>query len=147
MENGRMEAIWHHVAISVKDMENELRFYRDLLGFEVDWERENYTGEMYARVVGLPGATARVVMLKGYGGRIELFKYRVPEGDECGPKRQCDFGLTHFAIMVKGIHEIHERLVKAGVHFNCPPQNLRPGVWATYMKDPEGVTIELVEYE
>jgi glyoxylase I family protein len=147
MENSRMEAIWHHVAISVKDMESELRFYRDLLGFEVDWERENYTGEMYARVVGLPGAAARVVMLKGYGARIELFKYHVPEGEECGPKRQCDFGLTHFALTVKGIHGIYERLLQAGVQFNCPVQNLRPGVWATYMKDPEGVTIELVEYE
>jgi len=146
-ESGTMEAIWHHVAISVKDMERELRFYRDLLGFEVDWERENYTGEMYGKVVGLPGAAARVVMLKGYGGRIELFKYHVPEGRECGTKRQCDFGLTHFALMVKGIDELYQRLLKEGVQFNCPPQNLRPGVWATYMKDPEGVTIELVEYQ
>ncbi len=142
-----MEAIWHHVAISVKDMENELRFYRDLLGFEVDWERENYTGEMYARVVGLPGAAARVVMLKGYGARIELFKYHVPEGEECGPKRQCDFGLTHFALTVKGIHGIYERLLQAGVQFNGPNQKLHSGVWATYMKEPEGVTIELLENE
>ena len=59
----------------------------------------------------------------------------------------CDFGLTHFALSVKGIQKIYERLLGEGIRFNCPPQNLRPGVWATYMKDPEGVTIELVEYE
>jgi catechol 2,3-dioxygenase-like lactoylglutathione lyase family enzyme len=142
-----MEAAWHHVAVSVKDMEKALWFYRDLLGFEVDWEREHYTGEAMAKVVGLQGADARVVMLKGYGARVELFKYITPAGEEAGAKRQCDFGLTHFALTVKKIHEIYGRLSKAGVHFNCPPQNLRPGVWATYMRDPEGVTIELVEYE
>jgi glyoxylase I family protein len=142
-----MDALWHHVAIAVKDMDKALWFYRDQLGFEVDWDREHYTGEAMAKVVGLQGADARVVMLKGHGARVELFQYWTPAGEETGPKRQCDFGLTHFALTVKGVHGIYERLSKAGVHFNCPPQNLRPGVWATYMKDPEGVTIELVEYE
>ncbi len=142
-----MEAIWHHVAIAVRDVDKALWFYRDLLGFEVDWERENYTGEMFARVVGLKDAGARVVMLKGYGARIELFKYHTPEGEGSAERRQCDFGLTHFALTVKKVRQIYDRLSKEGVAFNCPPQNLRAGVWATYMKDSEGNTIELVEYE
>jgi catechol 2,3-dioxygenase-like lactoylglutathione lyase family enzyme len=142
-----MEGMWHHVALSVRDMEGVLRFYRDLLGFEVDWEKEHYAGEDLSRVVGLREADARVVMLRGYGTRLELFKYYNPVGEEVGPKRMCDFGLTHFALTVRKIHEVYRQLSGAGVLFNCPPQNLRPGVWATYMKDPEGVTIELVEYE
>jgi glyoxylase I family protein len=142
-----MEAMWHHVAISVKDMEKALWFYRDMLGFEKDWEKEHYTGHGLAKVVGLQGADARVVMLKGYGARVELFQYFTPEGSDAAPRRQCDFGITHFALTVKGIHDIFDRLSKAGVQFNCSPQNLRPGVWATYVRDPEGVTIELVEYE
>ena len=105
-----MEAAWHHVAVSVKDMEKALWFYRDLLGFEVDWEREHYTGEAMAKVVGLQGADARVVMLKGYGARVELFKYITPAGEEAGAKRQCDFGLTHFALTVKKIHEMAKRV-------------------------------------
>jgi len=142
-----MDAVWHHVALSVEDLDRALWFYRDQLGFEVDWDRDHYSGEALARVVGLPGPDARVVMLKGYGARLELFKYYAPAGQKGEPRRQCDFGLTHFALTVKDIHSIHDRLSKAGVEFNCPPQNLRPGVWATYMKDPEGTTIELVEYE
>ncbi len=142
-----MEGMWHHVALSVRDMEEVLRFYRDLLGFEVDWEKEHYAGEDLSRVVGLSRADARVVMLKGYGTRLELFKYYNPIGAETGPKRMCDFGLIHFALTVRNIHDLYRQLSGAGVLFNCPPQNLRPGVWATYMKDPEGVTIELVEYE
>jgi len=142
-----MDATWHHVAMAVKDLNRALAFYRDLLGFEVDWDRDHYSGEHFSNVVGMPDADAHVVMLKGYGTRLELFSYYTPPGEECGPKRQCDFGLTHFALTVKNIHQIYERLHGAGVQFNCPPQNLRPGVWATYMKDPEGVTIEMVEYE
>jgi glyoxylase I family protein len=78
---------------------------------------------------------------------VELFRYYSPTGRGRRPNRQCDFGLTHFALCVKNIHQIYERLLKAGVQFNCPPQKLRPGVCATYRKDPEGVTIELIEYQ
>ena len=128
-------------------MDRAKTFYCDLLGFKIDWERPEYGGEPFANVVGMDGAKAHVVMLKGYGARLELFTYHTPEGAESEPKQQCDFGLTHFAFTVKGIHDIYQRLSEAGVQFNCPPQNLRPGVWATYMKDPEGVTIELVQYD
>jgi len=142
-----MQATWHHTAMAVQDMDRAKRFYCDLLGFEIDWERPNYSGEPFANVVGMPDAAAHVAMLKGYGARLELFTYHQPAGRMREAKRQCDFGLTHFALTLKGIHELYERLSAAGVQFNCPPQNLRPGVWATYLKDPEGVTIELVQYD
>lgn len=142
-----MNANVHHIAISVEDIDRALIFYCDLLGFEVDWDMDHRSGEGMSKVVGLPNADARMVMLKGYGLRLELFKYYEPEGKKSDPQKQNDFGLTHFALSVKNIHQIYERLFKNGVQFNCPPQNLRPGVWATYMNDPEGITIELIEYQ
>ena len=141
-----MEATWHHAALAVRDMDQALKFYCDLLDFKVDWIKESYGGEKFSKVVGLPNANAHVVMLKGHGVQLELFHYHNPMGIESEPKRMCDFGLTHFAFSVKSIHAIYETLSAKKVHFNCPPQNLRPGVWATYMRDPEGNTIELVEY-
>lgn len=113
-----MDARWHHIAISVEDIDGELRFYRDLLGFEVDWDRDHYSGEAMSKVVALPHADAHVVMLKGYGTRLELFKYYTPTGEQCAPRRQCDFGITHFTLSVKKIHKIYDRLLKAGVRFN-----------------------------
>ncbi|MBW1767336.1 MAG: VOC family protein [Deltaproteobacteria bacterium] len=142
----QMDATAHHVAISVADLDQALKFYRDLLGFQVDWDMDHRRSEELSKIVGMDGVDVHMVMLKGYGLRVELFKYYKPEGKRREPERQCDFGLTHFALSVKNIHQIYERLLKAGVQFNCPPQNVRPGVWATYMKDPEGVTLELVEY-
>lgn len=141
-----MDANVHHIAISVEDLDREVRFYRDILGFKVDWDMDNRGSEALSRVVGLADANPHIIMLEGYGSRLELFKYHSPMGKNSGPKRQCDFGITHFALSVKNIRKIYKRLLKARVDFNCPPQELRPGVWATYMKDPEGVTIELVEY-
>ena len=142
-----IDATVHHVAMSVKDIDRALTFYRDLLGFEVDWDVDHRSGEAFSRLVGLLKADARVVMLKGYGLRVELFQYYDPKGKFSEPRSQNDLGLTHFALSVKNIHQLWEKLLKAGVQFNCAPQNLRPGVWVTYMKDPEGVTIEVVQYE
>ena len=142
-----MEANWHHVAISVRDMDRAIRFYCGLLGFEVDWDMDHRGGDRLGAVVGLPDPDVRIAMLKGYGARIELFQYYRPEGEAPEAARQCDFGLTHFALTVRGIDDIYASLVSQGVEFNCPPQDLRPGVRATYMKDPENNTVELVQYD
>ena len=142
-----MDIRWHHVALAVRDLDRIVSFYCDLLGFEVEWEKRHYSGEPLSQVVGLELAAARVVMLKGSGGRMELFQYLNPVGTDRPRGRQCDFGLTHVALAVKGIHAIYDRLRQAGVPFNCPPRNLRPGVWATYLRDPENNTVELIEYD
>jgi len=142
-----MEATVHHLAMAVPDMDKALGFYRDLLGFTVDWDMDHRSGEPLSRVVGLEAADARVVMLKGHGLRLELFHYYHPRGRDPGPRRQCDFGLTHFALQVKDVDQVYRRLSAAGVEFNCPPQVLRPGAKATYLRDPEGVTIELIQYD
>ena len=146
MQNA-MDATFHHVALAVKDMNRMVTFYRDLLGFSIDWEKPAYGGKEFEKVVALNGAKAHVVMLGGYGTHLELFHYLEPPGLDRGAPRMCDFGYTHFALTVKGLAGIYSRLAEAGTAFNCPPQNLRPGVWAAYMRDPEGNTIELVQYD
>jgi catechol 2,3-dioxygenase-like lactoylglutathione lyase family enzyme len=142
-----INGVMSHVAISVKDMDRELRFYREVLGFAVDFDIDHRKEEKLARVVGMPGADLRTVMLQGYGFRVELIQYYFPRGQDRTPQRQCDFGLIHFSFSVKNIEEIYQRLLANGLHFNCPPQIVRPGVKATYFQDPEGITIELAEYE
>ena len=142
-----MKAKWHHVALAVEDMDSSKEFYTKLLAFQIAWERENYSGEYFSKVVGIPDSSAHVVMLEGHGMRLELLQYHSPPGKRLPPRRQCDFGLSHIAFSVEEMQQLYEKLVHAGVQFNCPPQNVRPGVWATYMKDPEGNTVEIIEYQ
>jgi catechol 2,3-dioxygenase-like lactoylglutathione lyase family enzyme len=127
-------------------MGRALAFYRDLLGFEVDWDMDHRSGEALSRVVGMEGAHCHMVMLRGYGLRLELFQYYNPLGAPWPGRRQCDLGFTHFALAVPDVHKEYERLLAAGVAFNAPPQNVRQGVWCTYMRDPEGNTVEVVQY-
>lgn len=139
------DAAFHHVGISVRDMERAKEFYCNTLGFSVVWEHPKRTGEPIRKVVGLPGAVMHMTMIEGYGMRIELFKYITPEGRDRGEQRQNDFGLIHFALKVKDARAIYADLSAKGARFNSPPQDLRPGVVALYMRDPEGNTIEIME--
>lgn len=139
------DTAFHHVGISVRDMEKAKDFYCNTLGFSIVWEHPERTGEALQKVVGLPGALMHITMIEGYGMRIELFKYITPAGRDRGEQRQCDFGLIHIALKVKDARAIYADLAGKGVLFNSPPQDLRPGVVALYMRDPEGNTIEIME--
>ena len=136
---------FHHVGISVKSMDTAKAFYCDKLGFSVLWENQGRGGEPLSRVVAMPDVNVNICMLEGYGMRIELFQYLNPAGKDRGEQRQCDFGLIHIALKVPHIQPIYEALSAKGVRFNAPPQPMRPGVIATYMRDDEGNTIEIIE--
>ena len=48
-----------HVAISVKDMEKAIAFYRDVVGMEKVFDREFAEG--MAKLIGVPGTRVRIV--------------------------------------------------------------------------------------
>ena len=139
------EGSFHHVAISVRNLEKAKAFYCGLLGFSIVWEHVDRGGPQNSAVVGLPDVVMDISMLEGYGVRLELFYYKNPQGRDRGEQRQCDFGLNHFALKVKDARAVYAALAEKGVQFNSPPQALRPGVVAFYMRDPEGNTVEILE--
>ncbi len=137
----------HHTAISVTDLDRSIRFYRDVLGMTVDWRIDHRKSEPLEKVLGLKNVDVSYAMLSGWGGRVELFQYHSPEGLPYPPdKPVCDRGITHFAFQVEDIDGLYEKLLGQGVRFNTAPQVIRPGVKATYFHDPDGVTLELVQY-
>jgi len=139
------KASFHHTGISVRDLEKAKAFYCGKLGFSVLWEHKKRGGEPLRKVVGLPGAVMDIAMLEGFGMRVELFQYLTPQGQAQDERRQCDFGLIHFALKVHDVRAAYTELSAQGVTFNSPPQDVRPGVAAVYMRDDEGNTIELLE--
>jgi len=142
-----MIMLFHHTAISVTDLDRSIQFYCELLGMKLEWRIEHKKSETLEKVVGLKHVDVSYAMLSGWGGRLELFQYHSPMGQSYpSDKPVCDKGITHFAFEVKDIEGLYERLVARGVLFNTPPQVVREGVKATYFHDPDGITLELVEY-
>ena len=137
----------HHTAFSVKDLDRSLRFYQDLLGMRLDWRIDHRQSKMLEKIVALVEVDVSYAMLSGWGARIELFQYHSPAGRPY-PEDQpiCDHGITHLGFEVKGIDAFYQQLKDQGVRFNSPPLVVREGVKAAYFHDPDGITLELIEY-
>jgi catechol 2,3-dioxygenase-like lactoylglutathione lyase family enzyme len=130
-----------HIAMSVKDMEKAIAFYRDVVGMEKVFDREFAEG--IARLIGVEGARVRVVHMKLNDSMIELFDYAYPPGREPRPDRQqSDFGLIHIGFIVEDFWGTYRHLLDHGVEFLADPVEIRPGVHVAYF---HGVEYEVCE--
>lgn len=133
-----------HTALSVSNLERSIRFYRDLLGFTVVRILEPAPELPLGRVVGMPGATARIAHLEFGGKMLELFEYQEPAGRPPRPDaRQADLGWIHMGLTSTDTRADYRRLVKEGVRFFGEPVEFRPGVWIVYFSGPDGEVMEL----
>jgi len=139
----------HHAATTVVDMEQSLRFYRDLLGLHLV-DDETLSGREISDMVALPNARLRAVML-GLDEKtpyVELIEYLSPKSWR-SPREgvASDIGNAHFCFLVDSIHAEYERLRMAGVNFTAPPFMAEggrfDGEWAAYCYDPDGFVVEL----
>jgi catechol 2,3-dioxygenase-like lactoylglutathione lyase family enzyme len=139
-----MITAFNHVGISVADLQRSIRFYRDLLGMQVVQEVP-FEGEKYDAILGLKGAKGRIAILRLGNLEVEFFEYQRPAGRPADPQRPVsDGGIAHFCVQVEDLAGMYARLQAAGVVFHCPP--LRFGSEsATYMRDPDGNVIELLQ--
>ena len=137
----------HHTALGVSDLDQSIHFYRDLLGMTLEWRIDHRRSEALEKVVGMKDVDVSYAMLSGWGGRIELFEYHSPKGEPYPENKPVsDKGITHVGFQVDNIEELYNKLLAQGVRFNSPPQELRPGVKAAYLHDPDGVTLEIIQY-
>ena len=133
-----------HTALSVPDLQSAVRFYCEVIGFELESESGWPRGaKRVDALVGLRDSASKVVMLKLGETRIELFEYESPAPRPRDPSvRVCDHGITHICLRVSGIEEEYARLQADGVRFNAPPVDVGTSVCA-YGRDPFGNVIEL----
>jgi catechol 2,3-dioxygenase-like lactoylglutathione lyase family enzyme len=50
------------------------------------------------------------------------------------------------AFQAENIEDLYQQLKSEGVRFNSPPLLVREGFKAAYFHDPDGITLEIVEY-
>ena len=134
-----------HVALSVRDMDTSLAFYRDTLGMSVLRELEpGVGGEKLGVITGMPNCRARIAHLDLGGTMLELFQYLEPEGhSQPVDRRQADHGFIHLGLTSTDTVADYERLQALGVEFISEPLEFRPGVWIVYFRGPDGEVCEL----
>ena len=139
----------HHTGLTVRDLDRALDFYCGRLGMEVLFEGERQGG-YFGRIVGYPDAHVRLahVHFPGAEHRIELFQYvNPPSRGEAGEPR--DVGVTHVCITVDDLAAVYGRLRDEGIEFFSPPVAVdlgeNSGAAAVYMRDPDGIILELFQ--
>jgi catechol 2,3-dioxygenase-like lactoylglutathione lyase family enzyme len=144
--------LFNHVSVTSADFERSMAFYHELLGLPIIEQGEIADSPIHNRVIGLGEVHLRYAELdlsNGAGVFLELFEYLEPRG-EAVASRTCDFGNVHFAVTVDDIDETWEKLDAAGVTTRSAPVEVTGGEWvgakAFYALDPDGVTVEFIQF-
>ena len=134
-----------HVGIVVKNMENSLKFYRDILGFEIIRDMDEHGGYI-DNMLSLDDVHVRTVKLSAGMGNtlIELLDFKSHNDNEI--RNFYTIGASHVALTVDNLEDLYKHLSENNVKFNAPPQKSPDGlVKVTFCNDPDGTPIELVE--
>jgi len=120
-----------HIAINTVDINESEKFYKDVLGLEVDRRVPN-------------GDNVLVYLRVNETSSIELFDHKKPIEYTVHPDSAS--GTAHIALAVSGIAEWNAHLKKNNVEFTVPLCDLEHlGKRVLLFKDPSGVVIELCE--
>jgi catechol 2,3-dioxygenase-like lactoylglutathione lyase family enzyme len=136
-----------HTSFTVADIERAVVFWRDVMGFAVA-DLSLREGDWLGAVVGVSGARCRIAHLHGHGAHLEFIQYLTPAGDDVtGPPNRP--GTAHLAFLVEDIEALAARMLEAGASkqgriARCT-SGPATGCLAVYLKDPNGIIVELVE--
>jgi catechol 2,3-dioxygenase-like lactoylglutathione lyase family enzyme len=141
----------HHTSYTVRDMARSLAFYCDLLGLRLIHERPEVTAQYFRDIIAIPDALVHAVLLEipGSGHYLELFEYKHPRADALTLTPSNQPGSSHICYLVDDLPALYEKLKAADCAFISDPiyidQGPNAGGWALYMKDPDGIPIELFQ--
>lgn len=141
------------IGMTVSDMDHSVEFYSKVLSFEKVSDVEVW-GEDYEHLQGVFGLRMRVVRMKLGNDFIELTEYLAPEGRPIPrDSRSQDRWFQHIAIIVGDMERSYRWLRQHHVrHASSGPQRLPDwnpdagGIWAFYFKDPDGHTLEVLQF-
>lgn len=122
----------HHIAISVKDLEKSAKFYNENFGFE---EIKRFTK---------PDWDGSAIFLKLGDLQLEIFQFQdhIEKKDDLSNLKV--IGLKHIAIQVENVNEKFKELKNGGVDIDEPIKGTTCA-WFCFLRDPDGIPIELYE--
>jgi catechol 2,3-dioxygenase-like lactoylglutathione lyase family enzyme len=140
------------VGLTVSDLDQSVRFYTDVLSFEKVGEAQR-SGAAFEKLVGLPGARARVATLRLGDEHLELTQYLMPHGRPAPADwHGNDRWFQHVAIIVSDMDRAYQRLRQHNVKPASAngPQRLPDwnpnagGIRAFYFRDPDDHPLEIL---
>lgn len=135
----------------VEDLDKEVGFFTDVLGFRLLAVRE-FEGLDLEALYGVAQIKIRVALLELGEQKVSLAKYvDSPGAPYPAESRSNDLWFQHLALVVTDMKKAHERLMQAGVKgispgpITIPKENpAAAGISAFYFRDPEGHPLELI---
>ena len=120
---------WYHIGIKAKDSEASIRFYRDILGLDVV-----DTVEVWGKKFTFVG-----------NDTIQIEIEQANPGDtQADPSTMT--GLNHFSVVVDDIHKLVKEARGKSADVLMDPFNPRPDRLTTFIRDPDSVLIQVIQY-
>lgn len=121
----------HHIALTVRNLEESARFYIDHFGYVqvLNFEREDMK--------------AKAVHLQGEYMTLELWQFRAMQPVECLQDLAVQ-GIRHLAFAVDDLEVAVARFREKGVQCTSP-QHGASGHRYVFLTDPDGIPLELYE--
>ena len=136
---------YRHTGIICDDIEKSLKFYRDLLGFEVI---QDFTddSDYINTITGINGGLVHMIKLKADDGTVlELLEY-VNHPTDLIKHKIYNVGICHIALQVYNIDEAYKKLSDSGVKLiSKPVLSSEKIAKVCFCMDPSNVRVELVE--
>jgi len=122
-----------HMAITVGDMQESLRFYTEALGLQRAFEIPNPKD----------GSPWIVYLTVCPGQFVELFY----GGTEEHAWQSRQIGFNHLCFEVEDIHAASQKVLDAGYTLDILPKQGADFNWQSWTKDPNGIRIELMQID
>ena len=139
---------YNHASFGVTDLKRTMAYFTEVLGFSA-LDVSPRDPKLVQKVTSIPGSGMIVGYVQGFGQKLELIQYTGPDDRGTVQGRPCDAGFAHIAVDVEGMEDLLEKLAAHGLRplggigevFDGPNSGKR----ATYLRDWDGVSIELIE--
>jgi catechol 2,3-dioxygenase-like lactoylglutathione lyase family enzyme len=138
---------FNHTSFTVADMDRSVRFWTEMLGFKAASVSPRH-GNWQETATGIAGASLIVAHLHGHGHHIEFIQYVNGAIDGAAPQPALT-GAAHVCLEVDDIARTWDELLAAGASEQGKIASVKAGpvegCLAGYIRDPNGIIIELLE--
>ncbi|MFV0334166.1 MAG: VOC family protein [Tropicimonas sp.] len=142
-----LRAAYDHTGFVSRDIEASVAFWSNAFGLKATAPVER-GAPWVAEMTGVSGARLRIVHLTAPGIHLEFIYFVTPRGDAVPPAPTAQ-AAGHVCLRVPDVAAAQVRLLLAGGAAEGQVATITEGALAgrrgTYLRDPDGVLIELLE--